>query len=110
MGSNTVKLGDSDFSATVESSVVPVMADFWAPGCQPCKLIEPFVAELAGDFAGKLTVAKVNIDENPGVAAQYNIRSVPTLLFFKDGKVVDVLQSVDPKDQLRKKIEDVLAG
>lgn len=110
MGSHTVELGDSNFSSTVESSAVPVMADFWAPWCQPCKLIEPFVDELAGDFAGKLTVVKVNIDESPGVAAQYNIRSIPTLLFFKAGKVVDTLQSVVPKDQLRKKIEDVLAG
>jgi len=110
MGSNTVTLGDSDFSTTVESSPIPVMADFWAPWCQPCLLIEPFVDELAGDFAGRLTVAKVNIDENPGVAAQYNIRAIPTLLFFRNGQVVDSLQAAVPKAQLQKKIEDVLAG
>ena len=63
MGSNTLQLGDADFSTTVEDSSMPVMADFWAPWCQPCKLIEPFVDELAGDFAGRLTVIKVNIED-----------------------------------------------
>jgi thioredoxin 1 len=110
MGSDILKLGDADFTSTIEASPVPVMVDFWAPWCQPCKLIEPFVDELAGDFAGKLTVAKVNIDESQGVAAQYNVRTIPTLLFFKNGQVVDSLQSAVPKDRLRKKIEEVLAS
>ena len=110
MGSDILKLGDADFTSTIEGSPVPVMVDFWAPWCQPCKLIEPFVDELAGDFTGKLTVAKVNIDESQGVAAQYNVRTIPTLLFFKNGQVVDSLQSAVPKDHLRKKIEDVLAS
>ena len=108
MGSNTVELTDANFTATVEASSVPVMVDFWAPWCGPCKLIAPFVEELAGEFSGRIQVGKVNIDENPGIASQYNIRAIPTLLFFKNGQVVDILRAAVPKDHLQRKIEEVL--
>jgi thioredoxin 1 len=110
MANNMVELTDANFSSTVENSTVPVMVDFWAPWCGPCKLISPIVEEMAGEFDGKLRVGKVNIDENPGVASQFNIRAIPTLLFFRNGEVVDILRAAVPKDQLQEKIEKVLAG
>ncbi len=110
MGKNTVDLTDANFSSTLESSTVPLMVDFWAPWCGPCRLIAPSVDELAGTFAGKIQVGKVNIDENPRVASQFNIRAIPTILFFKNGQVVDVIRAAVPKDQIQRKIEAVLAG
>ena len=106
----TIELTDANFSSTLEAASVPLMVDFWAPWCGPCKLIAPIVEELAGEFDGKLQVGKVNIDENPGVASQFNIRAIPTLLFFREGEVVDILRAAVPKEQLQKKIESVLAG
>jgi len=107
---NTLELTDANFSTILEAASVPLMVDFWAPWCGPCKLIAPIVEELAGEFDGQLQVGKVNIDENPGVASQFNIRAIPTLLFFKEGEVVDILRAAVPKEQLQKKIEAVLAG
>jgi thioredoxin 1 len=109
MGKNLMELTDANFASTVESSAIPVMVDFWAPWCGPCRFIAPLVEELAGDFQGKIQVGKVNVDENPRVASRFNVRSIPTLLFFKNGQVVDVIRAAVPKDQIQKKIEDVLA-
>src|SRR5215831_16768508 len=109
MGNNLMVLTDENFASTVESSSVPVMVDFWAPWCGPCRFIAPHVEALAGEFQGKIQVGKVNVDENPRVASRFNIRSIPTLLFFKNGQVVDVIRAAVPKDQIQKKIEDVLA-
>ena len=108
MGS-AVAVTEQSFEGEVLKSTVPVLVDFWAPWCGPCRVISPLVEELAETFAGKLRVAKVNIDENPRVATQFNIRAIPTLLFFKNGQVVDVIRAAVPKDQLQRKIEDVLA-
>ena len=103
------EVGDNNFEAEVLQSAVPVLVDFWAPWCGPCRFIAPLVEELAGDFQGKIQVGKVNVDENPRVASRFNVRSIPTLLFFKNGQVVDVIRAAVPKDQIQKKIEDVLA-
>jgi len=108
MGKNTVELTDSNFSSTLQSAGVPMMVDFWAPWCGPCRLIAPIVDELAGEFTGRIQVGKVNIDENPGVASQFNIRAIPTVLFFKNGEVVDVVRAAVPKAHLLKKIEELL--
>jgi thioredoxin len=109
MEKNLMELTDANFASTVESATVPVMVDFWAPWCGPCRFIAPAVEELAGTFQGKIQVGKVNVDENPRVASRFNVRSIPTLLFFKNGQVVDVIRAAVPKDQIQKKIEDVLA-
>jgi thioredoxin 1 len=108
MGKNTMELTDSNFLATVEKSEKPVLVDFWAPWCGPCRLLSPIVEELAQVYEGKLQVAKVNTDESPSVATQFNIRSIPTLLFFKDGKLVDSMIGLVPRDQLQEKIETIL--
>lgn len=80
---------DSSFTDDVLNSQLPVVVDFWAEWCGPCKMLTPIVTQLAAEFNGKVTIGKVNIDNNPQVAAKYNIVSIPTLLFFKDGKIAD---------------------
>ena len=84
----TVEITDSNFEEVI-SSEKPVLVDFWAEWCGPCKMIGPVVEELASDYDGKAVVAKVNVDENPNVSAKFGIRSIPTLLVFKNGEIVD---------------------
>jgi len=108
-GNHLMELTDTNFSETLETSEVPFMVDFWAPWCGPCRLIAPIVEELAHDYEGKIRVGKVNIDDNPGVASQFNIRAIPTVLFFKGGQVVDVVRAAVPKAHLQQKIEAVLS-
>lgn len=109
MAKNTLELTDSNFMDTVGKSERPVLVDFWAPWCGPCRLLSPIVEELAQVYDGQLQVAKVNTDESPSVATQFNIRSIPTLLFFKGGKLVDSMIGLVPKEQLQQKIETVIA-
>ena len=85
-----------------------VMVDFWATWCGPCKIIGPVVEELAKEYEGRVTVAKVNTDENPELASRYNIRGIPTLMFFKNGQIVDQLIGAVPKAQIKSKIESLL--
>jgi len=110
MAKQLLDLSDSNFSTTLEQSEVPVMVDFWAPWCGPCRLVAPIVEELAETYSGRLQVGKVNTDESPSVAAQYNIRSIPTLLFFKKGQVVGTVIGAVPKDKLTQKVEEVLGN
>ena len=100
---------DDNWEAQVLESELPVLVDFWAEWCGPCKAIAPTLEELAGDYGERLKVVKVDIDENQQKAQQYNIRSIPQLLLFKDGNEVDRIIGAVPKSQLTEKIEPHLS-
>jgi thioredoxin 1 len=95
---------DSTFDETVKSET-PVLVDFWAEWCMPCRRIAPTLEQLAGEYAGKLTVAKVNVDENPAVPMRFGIRSIPTLMLFKGGEMVDTVVGAVDKDTLKKMVD-----
>ena len=104
-----VAIQDSTFEQEVKESDTPVLVDFWAEWCGPCKMIGPALEELAGEFAGKLTVAKVDIDNNPMSPSQFAVRGIPTLIMFKDGKEVDRVVGYQPKNKLWDKVSKHLA-
>jgi thioredoxin 1 len=99
----TIELNDSNFDQIIASDK-PVLVDFWAEWCGPCKMIGPVVEELAGDYEGKAVVGKLNVDENPQTAAKFGIRSIPTLLVFKGGQIVDKQIGAVPKSVLNQKL------
>lgn len=101
-------LNDENFDETINSDK-PVLVDFWAEWCGPCKMIGPVVEELAGDYAGKALVGKLNVDENPNITMRYGIRSIPTLLVFKGGQIVDKQVGAVPKSVLAQKLEAQVA-
>lgn len=94
------EVNDSNFDSEVLQSTEPVLVDFWAPWCGPCKSIAPIVEELAKDYAGKLKVVKVNVDENKEAAHRYNVRGIPNLILFKGGQVVDQMVGARSKQEL----------
>jgi thioredoxin 1 len=100
----TLELTDATFDETLKSDK-PVLVDFWAEWCGPCKMIGPLVEELAGDYDGKAIVAKLNVDENPQVTARFGVRSIPTLLVFKNGQIVDKQVGAVPKSVLAGKLQ-----
>ena len=100
---------DSDFDAKVLKAELPVLVDFWADWCGPCKMIAPIVDELSEEYDGKLEFAKVDVDSSPNTAMAYGVRSIPTLLIFKDGKPFDQIVGAVPKGVLKKKIDAALA-
>lgn len=100
MAGNVVEISDSDFESQILKSDIPVLVDFWAPWCGPCKSIAPILEDIAEEFTGKLKVAKLNVDDNPKTPTNYNVRGIPNLVFFKSGKVVEQIVGAVPKDQL----------
>jgi thioredoxin 1 len=99
---------DSDFEQSVLKSQLPTIVDFWAPWCPPCKTIAPILEELSKEYAGKIAIKKINIDENPSTPAEYRVRGIPNLLFFKGGSLVEQLVGAHPKRELIKVIEEKL--
>lgn len=108
MGKPTA-VSDGDFDAEVLQAEVPVMVDFWADWCAPCKVVAPVVEELASVYDGKVKFAKVDVEANPVTASNYGIRSIPTLLFFKDGKPIQQVVGAVPKQVLQEQIDAILA-
>ena len=107
-GADVMNIGDGDFSKEVLESDKPVLVDFWATWCAPCRAIAPAIEELAAQYKGKVKVAKVNIDDNQDTPQQYGIRSIPTLLVFKGGKVVEQIVGAVPKSRLEAAITKAL--
>jgi len=104
-----IEVSDATFDREVLQSEQPVLVDFWAVWCGPCKAIAPVVDVLAATYAGKLKVAKVNVDENGATPSRYNVRGIPALLFFKGGKVADQIIGYVPQDVIEEKIKSLLA-
>jgi thioredoxin 1 len=108
MGNNTVVFTDSNFNEEVVSSELPSLVDFWAEWCAPCKSIAPAVEELAKEYQSKVKIGKLNVDENPKTATQYGIRGIPTLLLFKEGKVVKQVVGVKSKVEIQKVLDNII--
>jgi thioredoxin 1 len=105
---NLLTITDGNFDAEVLKSSTPVLIDFWAQWCAPCRAIGPVVEALATEYAGKVKVGKVNIDENPKIPTQYDVRSIPTLLLFKDGKVVGQIVGAVPRPKIEELFKKAL--
>jgi thioredoxin 1 len=106
---NIVTATEANFAAEVVQSQVPVLVDFWAEWCGPCKMIAPVLDELATEYAGKVKIAKVNIDEFQGLAAQFNVRAIPTLLLFKNGQVIEQMVGLRNKAALKGSLDRAAA-
>lgn len=108
MGEHTQTLSDSNFEESVLKANVPVLVDFWAEWCGPCRMIAPTVDAVAEDYRGRATVGKLNVDDNPATAAKFGIRSIPTLLVFKDGEIVDQIVGVADRSTLQAALDKAL--
>lgn len=109
MGANTVELSDANFEKEVLQSPLPVLVDFWAEWCGPCHAIAPAMAEIAAEYEDRIIVGKLNVDLSPNIAAKYGIRSIPSLLVFKDGQVDQQIVGAVPKGQITKTLDQTLS-
>jgi len=107
-GETVIHISEGTFDTEVLKSTQPALVDFWAPWCGPCRAIAPILDELAEEYKGKVKVAKINVDENRKLAGDHGVMSIPTMILFKDGKVVDKLIGLVPKDRLKALMDKVL--
>ena len=107
---NLVEVTDANFESEVLQSDLPVVVDFWAEWCAPCRMVGPVIEELATELAGRVKVAKLNVDENPRTAAQYKVSSIPTMLLFKAGEVSKTLVGLRPKAEIAKYLQALIDG
>ena len=105
MAGKTVAVTDSDFEQRVLKSETPVMVDFWAPWCGPCRAVAPVLEELAGEYEGKVVIAKVDVDANQRYAGQFGVMAIPTMIIFKNGKQVERIEGAGPKSMYKTKLE-----
>jgi thioredoxin 1 len=110
MGEKLQEVSDQNFETAVLQSQVPVLVDFWAPWCGPCRAIGPMIDELARKYDGRLRVAKMNVDDNPGIPARFGIKSVPTVILFKQGNLFEQITGLVSRPALEKAVENLLAG
>jgi thioredoxin 1 len=103
-----VEIQEAKFDETVIKSAMPVLVDFWAPWCGPCRMVAPVVEELSDEYDGKVSFVKLNVDDNPQVASQYGVMSIPTLILFKDGKPASTVVGFRPKAELKKSLDEAL--
>ncbi|HEY3356160.1 MAG TPA: thioredoxin [Polyangia bacterium] len=108
MSQDVVEITDANFEGEILKSGTPALLDFWAPWCGPCRAIAPYVEQLAGEYRGRVKVGKLNVDDSPGVAQRYDIRSIPTLLIFKDGAVVGQLVGSASKSKIEEQVKKTL--
>jgi len=108
MSGNTVNFKENSFKEDVLDSSKPILVDFWAEWCGPCKMLTPTIDEIATEYVGKAIVGKLNVDENPNIAAEYGIRSIPSLLFFKDGKVQKQIMGAVAKSDIDHALDDIV--
>jgi len=106
--SEPIIVEDNNFDQMVLKAKTPVLVDFWAPWCRPCKMIAPILDELAGEYGEKMTIARINVDENPKTAASYSIRAIPSMLLFKQGKPITNIVGFKPKAQLKEDLDAAL--
>ena len=107
--STATAVSQQTFETDVLKSDLPVVVDFWAEWCGPCRFLSPLVDELASEYAGKVKFVNINVDQEPNVSMQYGVMSIPTLLYFKNGKIVDSTTGALPKDELKQHVEKLLA-
>ncbi|MEX0994961.1 MAG: thioredoxin [Balneolaceae bacterium] len=103
--SKPIEFTDENFINEVEEADTPVLVDFWAEWCGPCQMVGPIVEELAGEYEGQVKIGKVDVDSNPEISVKYGIRSIPSLLIFKNGEVVDQIVGAVPKNQIKKQLD-----